>query len=98
MSTDARDQKLEAILHDYLMARDRGERPEPAALLAAHPDLREDLAAYFADASRLERMAESLKTAAFAGGPVEASLPKVRYFGDYELLQEVARGGMGVVY
>lgn len=90
-SSDSREQRLQAVLRDYLQARDAGAAPDLQQLFDQHPDLREDLAAFLADAARLEQLAGSLKSA-------PPPLRTVRYFGDYELLEEIARGGMGVVY
>ena len=109
MSDASREQRLESILHAYLQAADRGEAPDRQVILDAHPDLRDELADYFADASKLDKMAKSLRTASFGGEPggkfgePGGVSPRVvpatiRYFGDYELLEEIARGGMGVVY
>ncbi|MFO0811505.1 MAG: protein kinase [Gemmataceae bacterium] len=103
--------RVDQIIADYLAAADAGHAPDRAALLAAHPDLADELQAFFADADRLDRIAPPAGgTIAFAeASPAEAPTlapatppdlvgSRVRYVGDYELLDEIARGGMGVVY
>src|SRR5581483_11561837 len=99
-----KDRRLEAVLHAYLQAVDAGQAPERDALLQQHPEYASELAAFFADQDAVARMAQGM-TGADAGRtvpPAASSGPApgthVRYFGDYELLEEIARGGMGVVY
>jgi WD40 repeat protein/tRNA A-37 threonylcarbamoyl transferase component Bud32 len=106
--------RVNEVLADYLRAADAGQAPSRQELLDRHPDLADALNAFFADHDELGRLvspaaAEAGQTTppvaaardAVTVGPAdtaEISGARVRYFGDYELIQEIARGGMGIVY
>jgi outer membrane protein assembly factor BamB/tRNA A-37 threonylcarbamoyl transferase component Bud32 len=107
------DAKVNDVIAAYLRAVDAGEHPDRDALLARHAEMAEELRAFFADLDGVEPVAAPLRQAVIRppANPAEATtqgldevpfaeplLGRVRYFGDYELLDEIARGGMGVVY
>jgi eukaryotic-like serine/threonine-protein kinase len=102
----SKEPTLVSILQAYLEAVDAGKKPDREDLLRQHPNLADELREFFADNEKMERFAKSLHKAHVFEATIGMDRPeeakkspaRVRYFGDYELLEEIARGGMGVVY
>ena len=105
-----REQRLQVVLAGSMQAVEAGQTPDRAELLARHPDLADELASFFANREEFAQLAglganhappASEAATVGANGPTDA-VPvvgeKLRYFGDYEILDEIARGGMGVVF
>ncbi len=103
-----REERLNEILAAYLEAVDAGRRPDPQAWLASYPDFAGELTEFFANQEEVNRLAAPFRAvgdralaATLGAEPTterHSTGTKVRYFGDYELLEEIARGGMGVVF
>ena len=83
--SDASAAELVRVLEEYLAGVEKGQAPERAQLLAAHPALAPQLEQCLAGIEFIHRGARTS-----AGAP--------RHLGDFELVREIGRGGMGVVY
>jgi serine/threonine protein kinase len=96
------DPRVVAALEAYLAAAERGERPDRHAFLERHAELAPRLAECLESLDRLADAArhfdpsrlEETGPYPLAGADVQ---PPGR-LGDYQILREIGRGGMGVVY
>src|SRR5579884_1205762 len=92
-SVDEREQRLDAVVTAYLQELEAGHQPQEQAILAQHPELAVELAQFFED-----QRAVGLLAAAPLPQPVVAGLSSDGCLGDFRLVREIGRGGMGVVY
>jgi WD40 repeat protein/serine/threonine protein kinase len=98
MATDSSERLvlLNRLAEEFAERYRRGERPALQEYIDRHPELADAIRDLFPALAEVEQVKEDRRNvpAAAAGGP----LPPLQRLGDYRIVREVGRGGMGVVY
>src|SRR3954463_12110921 len=89
------------LAEEFLERYRKGQRPPLKEYLDKHPELADEIREVFPAMAMMEQIA--LADESIAGGPTGAdtaapAAPPPRQLGDFRILREVGRGGMGVVY
>ncbi|MCI0358263.1 MAG: protein kinase [Planctomycetaceae bacterium] len=99
--TDAQRERLAMILDEYLLGLERGEPIEPEALLSRHPDVANQLHGYLSGLALFHQAVANRPPQSamiVSGGPGLGGSGLGGQLGDFQLVREIGRGGMGIVY
>jgi serine/threonine protein kinase len=97
-----REQRLDEVVTAYVQAVEAGQQPDRQELLVRHADLLPELAQFFEDADALGGLAirrgPAMPAAVQDGRVVSQEIAEGKQLGDFLIVREVGKGGMGVVY
>lgn len=97
-AVDERGERLALVLDEYMSELEStGLPPDVERLAVEHPDLAEELRSYADSLQVLHQMTTGLRSES-AQPQASAETGRAKRLGDYEIIREVGRGGMGVVY
>ncbi len=98
-SSDARN-PVEALAEEFLDRKRRGEHPTLREYAERYPELADDIRDLFPALLMMEDLGEDSggTTGSLAADNGAAASTRLQRLGDYRILREIGRGGMGVVY
>jgi hypothetical protein len=93
-------ERVDQVLAEYMRRRDSGESLGPQDVIAAHPDVADELRSYFEMAELVDKAVVRVETQPTVDDStiVTDATPTAPAPPGYEIRGELGRGGMGIVY
>ncbi len=87
---------VDALAHDFLARHRNGDRPTIGEYVRRHPSLAEQIGSVFPAVLSLEKVKLGKQEA--VDGRASLAGHEIKQLGDFEILREIGRGGMGIVF